>query len=329
MRLGVPSAIHLVITSRQMIPRRQFLKSAALAALAAHLPAQTATNEWGTPVIDIHHHLRPTVKANMDHLDGAGVTHANLLTSGAALENVHAMQAARPKHFVWFNRVDITQPDAEKLLTQAVKDGASGFGELKFHVAVDGPELRRMYALAAELNVPLTIHFQEVPHTPTEGVFSTGLSRNFEAMLKAYPKTKFIGHADAFWANVSADYANRDAYPSGPIKRGGVTDRLLGDYPNLFADMSANSGNNALSRDAEFTKDFLKRHQEKLMFGSDCSCSDGHGGGISQANNPAAARLAGKCVARSTLTLLKGATTPELFRKLAYDNARKLLKFPA
>ena len=55
-----------------------------------------------------------------------------------------------------------------------------------------------------------------------EGVFSTGF-KNFEAMLKAYPKTRFIGHADAFWANVSADYANDVAYPSGPVKRGGVS----------------------------------------------------------------------------------------------------------
>ena len=36
---------------------------------------------------------------------------------------------------------------------------------------------------------------------------------------------------------------------SGPIARGGITDKLLGDYPNLFGDLSANSGNNALSRD--------------------------------------------------------------------------------
>ena len=60
--------------------------------------------------------------------------------------------------------------------------------------------------------MPILIHFQEVPHTPTEGVFSTGF-KNFEAVLKAYPKTRFIGHADAFWANVSADYANETAYP--------------------------------------------------------------------------------------------------------------------
>jgi hypothetical protein len=149
-----------------------------------------------------------------------------------------------------------------------------------------------MYALAAELNVPIRIHFQEVSHTPTEGVFATGF-RNFEAMLKAYPKTKFIGHADAFWANISADYANEAAYPAGKIKRGGVTDRLLGDYPNLYGDLSANSGNNALSRDPEFTPGFLERHQDKLIFGSDCACSDGKGGGVSQGKNPPAARMAG------------------------------------
>jgi predicted TIM-barrel fold metal-dependent hydrolase len=179
-----------------------------------------------------------------------------------------------------------------------------------------------MYALAAELNVPILIHFQEVPHTPTEGVFSTGF-KNFATMLKAYPKTKFIGHADAFWANVSADYANEAAYPTGPIKRGGVTDKLLADYPNLYGDLSANSGNNALSRDPEFTADFLKRHQDKLIFGSDCSCSDGKGSGISQNNNPTAARMAGKCVARETLSLLKRTVSPAVFRKLTWDNAHR------
>ena len=145
-------------------------------------------------------------------------------------------------------------------------------------------------------------------------------------MLKAYPKTTFIGHADAFWANVSADYANQEAYPVGKIVRGGITDKLLGDYGNLFGDLAANSGNNALSRDPSFTADFLKRHQNKLIFGSDCPCADGKGGGISQANNPAAARITGKCVARETLTLLKKTVTPAIFRKLTCDNSHRVYK---
>jgi predicted TIM-barrel fold metal-dependent hydrolase len=308
-----------------MLNRRDFLGGAAAAAAISTLRAQKPA--WPSPVLDLHLHLRQQTEANITHMEGCGVTKANLLSRAGAAEQIHAAQAKYPGRLVWFGSTDITKPEAEGILTKAVKDGAGGFGEIKFHVEAAGPELRRMYALAAELDVPILIHFQEVPHTPTEGVFSTGF-RNFEAMLKAYPKTKFIGHADAFWANVSAGYANDVAYPSGPIKRGGITDKLLGDYPNLFGDLSANSGNNALSRDPEFTGPFLTRHQDKLMFGSDCSCADGNGAGISQANNPAANRLAGKCVARETLTVLQKSASPAVFRKLAWENAHKLLRIP-
>src|SRR5215813_10374614 len=311
-----------------MMNRREFLAMAAVVSASSTLRAQNPlSSEWGGPILDIHSHLRQGLDANMIHMEGCGVTNAVLLTRGSVDEQVKAIQAKYPKRFVWAASADITKPDAAEVLTQAVKDGAQGLGEIKFHVEADGPELRRMYALAAELEVPILVHFQEVPHFDGEGVFSTGFKR-FEAMLKAYPKTKFIGHADAFWANVSADYANETAYPSGPIKRGGITDKLLGDYANLFADLSANSGNNALSRDPEFTAGFLKRHESRLIFGSDCSCSDGKGGGISQANNPAAARLAGKCVARETLSLLKR-TVPADFRKLTWENAHRVYKLRA
>ena len=210
---------------------------------------------------------------------------------------------------------------------QAAKQGAVGFGELKSHVEADGPELQRVYALAAELGLPVLVHFQEVEHFPGEGLWGTGFKR-FEAMLRKYPKTRFVGHADAFWANVDAQYKNEAAYPTGPIVRGGLTDKLLGDYANLFGDLSANSGNNAMSRDASFTADFLERHRNKLVFGSDCSCADGKGRGTSQANNPAAARLAGKCVARETLTLLRASTSPEVFRKITWANGHTLFRIP-
>ena len=311
------------------ISRRAFLQRAGVsAAVPACIAQTTAPGPWGGPVLDLHFHMRPTPEANLAHLDGCGVSSANLLTRGDVAARVGEMQARYPGRFVWFASADITKREAEKQLTQAVKAGAGGFGEIKFHVEADGPELRRMYALAADLDVPILIHFQEVTHTATEGGFSTGFQR-FESILKAYPKTRFVGHANAFWANVSAGYANDVAYPTGPIRRGGLTDRLLSDYPNLFGDLSANSGNNALSRDPEFTAAFLVRHREKLIFGSDCACSDGKGGGTSQANNPGASRLAGKCVARETLALLKRSTTPALFRQLTWENSHKLLRLKA
>jgi len=306
--------------------RREFLETVAAAAVLPIAGGQAPAGEWGSPVFDLHFHLRPQAAANLAHLDGAGIAKANLLTRGGALDQVKAIDAAAPGRFIWFTSADVTKPDAERTLTQAVKSGAQGFGEMKFHVAADGPELRRMYALAADLRVPILIHFQEVDHTPNEGTWSTGYAKVFESILKAYPNTTFIGHADAFWANVSADYHDEAVYPGGPVARGGVTDRWLADYANLFGDLSAVSGNNALARDPGFSSDFLKRHQDKLLFGSDCSCRDGHGAGYS---NPAAPKMTGKCVARETLSQLKRSASPAIMQKIAWGNAHRLLKIPA
>jgi len=181
--------------------------------------------------------------------------------------------------------------------------------------------------IAAELQVPVMMHIQTFPHFEGELPYNTGYTQ-FDKMLRAYPRTNFIGHGDLFWAHISADVPTDRGYPAGPIKKGGLTDRWLSDFPNLYADMSANSGNNALSRDPEFSPGFITRHKSKLIFGSDCSCTDGHGAGISQGNNPEASRLAGKCVARETLTVLKRFASPAIFRAITFDNGVKLFKIP-
>ena len=293
--------------------RRTFLQSAlVLAAGSRQLGAQSAAAPlWGGPVLDIHHHLRPTMDGNVNHCDGAGVTKAVLLSNVNAEDHAKEVMAAYPGRFVRFASVDVRQPDAIVRLGNAVRNGAIGLGEIKSQVEAAGPEMQRVYALAAELGVPVTIHFQEVNQPGSPGTYNTGLKK-FDAMLKAFPKTTFIGHADAFWANVSADYAEDTAYPTGRITPGGVTDRLLTEYPNLLADMSANSGNNFLNRDPEFAAGFLVRHQNKLMFGSDCSCPDGRG--------------TVRCVARETLTALKKLASADVFRKVTWENGTRLLK---
>ncbi len=308
--------------------RRMVLASLGAIAAASPLRAQE-TPVWSAPVIDMHFHLRQTPELNIAHQRGAGVTAANLLVRTDAAAAVAPLQAGHPGLFPsWFGSTDVTKPEAEALLTQAVKAGAKGFGELKFPVAADGPEMRRVYDLAAELNVPVLIHFQEIGQPAAPGGYNTGI-KHFGAILKAYPRTKFIGHADAFWANISADYHEQEAYPTGLIVPGGITDRLLADYPNLFADTSANSANNALSRDPAFTADFLKRHQDKLHFGSDCGCDDGKGGGAAQNSDRVAPRMRGKCVAQETLKLLTASTSKPVFKKLVWDNAHRLLGLPA
>jgi hypothetical protein len=57
------------------------------------------------------------------------------------------------------------------------------------------------------------------------------------------------------------------------------------------------------------------------MFGCDCPCSDGRGGGT---KNPSP-RLHGKCIARETLAIAQKMSKPEVFRKIRWENGAKLL----
>jgi predicted TIM-barrel fold metal-dependent hydrolase len=280
---------------------------------------------WGGPVLDTHLHLRRDPDACFTHIKGCGVTKAVLLTRASDEGKAKEEIKRRPDHFVRSVATDPAEVDAAKVLKNAISGGAVSIGELKYHLALDSSEMRRVYDVSAEMQVPVLLHIQNFPHFPGELPYNTGYTQ-FDKVVRAYPKTNFIGHADLFWAHISADVPTDRGYPSGPIKPGGLTDKWLSEFPNLYADISANSGNNALSRDTDFSRDFIVRHQSKLIFGSDCSCIDGKGTGISQGRNPEANRLAGKCVARATLGLLKQLTSPEVFRKVTWENGTRLFK---
>ena len=277
-------------------------------------------------MLDTHLHLRRDADQCFTHIQGCGVTHAVLLTGAKDEDRAKEEMEKRPKRFVRSVSTDPAQPDSGEVIRKAIAGGAVSIGELKFHLALDSPEMKRVFDIAAELKVPVMMHIQVFPHFEGELPYNTGYD-HFDQVLKAHPKTTFIGHGDLFWANIAADVPTDRGYPAGPIKAGGRSDRWLSEFPNLYGDMSANSGNNALSRDMEFSKKFVVRHQDKLIFGSDCSCTDGHGAGVSQNNNPEAARLSGKCVARATLGVLQELAAPRVFRKLVWENGVRL--FPS
>ena len=307
-----------------MIPRRTFLQASLAAAATATLTA--ADLEWGGPVLDTHLHLRANPDACFTHMEGCGVTHAVLLTREPDETKAMDAMAKRKGRFVRSVSLDPATANAEAALRAAIKDGAISIGEMKYHLAMDSPEMQRVYSIAAEMRVPVMMHIQVFPHFAGEQPYNTGYD-HFDKMLKAHPKTNFIGHGDLFWANIAADVPTDRGYPAGPVKKGGLTDKWLSQFPNLYADISANSGNNALSRDMDFSRRFVASHKDKLIFGSDCSCTDGHGAGVSQNNNPEAKRLEGKCVARETLTVVKNlAASDAIFRKVVWGNAVKLFR---
>ena len=93
---------------------------------------------------------------------------------------------------------------------------------------------------------------------------------------------------------------------------GGITDKYLANYPNMFADMSAGSGLNALLRDEDHARGFLDRHQNKLLYGSDCSDRDGKGD---------------RCSGGKQLeTIRRLAPNKAAERKILYENSKRLFR---
>ena len=298
----------------QNLTRRSFLGT--VSGLAAVPPLGIADD--AEPLLDLHQHTNYAGRSN-EQLIAHQVYHRVTKTilqpgEGWMIEEVGnsiscvALQADFPHLFERFACADVAESRAIDVLRGNVQRGAIGFGELKFHVACDSPEMHHVYKLAEELRVPLLIHFQYE-------IYNTGFER-FESILKAYPKVNFIGHAQTWWGNIGVLLDPTDLYPGGPVKPGGLTDRLLSDYSNMYGDLSANSGLGALTRDPEFARGFVERHSRKLIWGSDCTCHDGKGGGTQD----------GKCIAGQSLAALRKLVPDRaVLRRIHYENGAALL----
>jgi predicted TIM-barrel fold metal-dependent hydrolase len=287
------------------ISRRAFL-GAACACLAAE-------NEY---VIDIHQH---TVYGERDgdqlvvHQRTMGVSRTVLLPVGTrpglkpgAGGNQSALDLARkyPREFVFFANAVPDDPDAQLKIEKFLKAGGLGIGEQKYGFECDSTPMQKIYAIAQDHEIPVLLHFQH-------GAFNMGIER-FHKMAGKYPKAKFIGHAQTWWGNIDRNHDQKVMYPKGKVTPGGITDRLLSDYANVYADSSAGSGLNALLRDEDHARNFLERHQDKIMFGSDCSDSTGSGSQCSGS----------QCIA----ALKRLAPSADVLRKIYYLNANRVLK---
>ncbi len=307
---------------RSAMSRRDFISTASLAAMTLALTkAKAATASAQAPLIDIHMHQNAgggPVEASPAATPKAGPARSNdefilhqkniaAVTTVLLGSNEKTLEWAKqePARWVCFCRAPVNTPGARGKMEALLKKGAIGIGELKDNVACDCPEMVQTAELAKEYNVPMMIHFED-------GAWNDGYSR-FHKMVEKFPTVNFIGHAQTFWANVNKDYkSDGGLYPKGKVTAGGLTDRWLADYPNLYCDLSAGSGNNGLMRDPEFAKAFVTRHQDKIMFGSDCSCKTGVGPTCISAT---------KRVAIDQLQLDEKVRT-----KILQGNARKLLK---
>ena len=93
---------------------------------------------------------------------------------------------------------------------------------------------------------------------------------SLENTLRDYPDVNFVAHGPMFYKHIYADGVIRsEVYPRGPVSGKGIIRRLLRDYPNLYVDISARSGLNALTRDPANAKTFLSVFGDKILYGTD------------------------------------------------------------
>lgn len=299
--------------------RRAFLAAAAgAAACSPDLRVNEPAAVGPQAILDVHCHTLHSGRTNeqlLAHQKELGVTKTVLLPGeGWMLERIGGneqcaeLAAAHPDQFVLFANADAAVDEAVEILSGQLDAGAAGIGEQKFKVAIDGREMRRIFDLASERQVPVLVHFEHE-------MYNLGI-QNFHKILEAYPDITFLGHAQTWWGNIDASLDQTVMYPKGPVKPGGLTDRYLADYPNIYGDLSAGSGRNAITRDEEFARGFVDRHQDKLVWGSDCPCHDGRGAG----------RRDNQCIGATCLAALRNlAPNDEAYRKIVWGNGAKIL----
>jgi uncharacterized protein len=263
------------ITKHAFLPMLEITRRTLLASAAAPLFGARET------VIDIHQHTNYTGRSDEEliaHQRALGVTKTVLLPAGSKYglaaeaggnDTVAAVARRLPREFVYFANelpdIAATRP----VITTYLKKGARGIGEQKFAVDADSQYIHDIAAIAREFRVPVLLHFEH-------NNYNLNFDR-FHRILERHPQVNFIGHAQTWWGNIDARHVQEDMYPKGPVTPGGITDRLLSDYPNMYGDLSARSGLNSMLRDEDHAREFLRKHQRKLLFGSDCNDRNANG----------------------------------------------------
>jgi uncharacterized protein len=273
-----------------MDTRRQFL-GRVLAASASGIASspgspRAAEPAPGGPYIDVHTHIGRTWNGDppltpdglvrwMDehHVAKAVVLPLVSPESSSYLNLTEAaLDAARrhPGRLVPFCCVDPRtsyrggRAGLRAMLKEYVDRGARGFGEHKAGLPIDDRRMMALYEVCDDLKLPVLFHMDDLRGTDVPGL--PGLGR----VLAGFPRVNFIGHGPGFWASISGEVpGGLGAYPKGPVAPGGALDRLFEAHPNLWGDLSAGSGANALARDRTFGREFLVRRAGRLLFGTD------------------------------------------------------------
>ncbi|MBS6646162.1 MAG: amidohydrolase family protein [Clostridiaceae bacterium] len=220
--------------------------------------------------------------AMKNHLEKLGIERAVIMSLEDQDDRFTSNHAAaeivkrHPEFYSWFCNIPRGEKNPYNLLKKMKRQGAVGVGEWVTHLPISHPYMEEIMGASEELELPILFHLSADPQNQYGIIDEPGLYQLEEA-LKKFPKLMLIGHSQAFWYEISkydpCAEKGRGGYPDGPVETGGRLPYLMENYKNLYCDLSANSGGNAMMRDPDFGIGFLEKYQDRLFFGTDMANS--------------------------------------------------------
>ncbi len=243
----------------------------------------------------------------------------NILTQSN--EEILQVAARYPDRFIPFCNLDprlsVNSPsfDFSFVMRHYKARGCRGIGEVTANLPFTDPRVTNLLDHAEREGLPVLFHVATQDGGTYGLIDELGLPR-FEEQLRTHPSLVFLAHSTAWWSHISGDVtaAAWGSYPKGPVAPGGRVPELLRRYPNLYGDLSAGSGYNAVSRDPDFGYAFLTEFQDQLCFGTD----------VCQPRNRSDVLVWLKTFLERGLA--DGRLSREAFEKIAWRNAARVLK---
>ena len=220
----------------------------------------------------------------LPHLDELGIGKGVLMSAGEKRvpfgNNAKNRRICEmyPERYAWMCNLDPVHPETVyERLALYKSQGAVGLGELSINRPFDDEFLQAVFAACEKLELPVTFHMSPEVGYSYGVVDAPGLPL-LEETLKKYPGLKMLGHSQSFWIEISGDAPTgkeeRNSWGSDRVVPGGRVPELFEKYPNLYGDLSANSGGQAIMRDPEFGLAFLEKYADRLFFATDMVNTD-------------------------------------------------------
>ena len=243
------------------------------------------------------------------------------------VEDILEMCENHPDRFIPYCNVDPRSywnsqfSPLDKVLQHYKDLGCKGVGEIMPAMSLDDPMVQNLIRCAAKVGLPI-VYDGSAQKRGDFGIYDDPGLPMLENTLLEYPDLLIFGHGPVFWNEIGKldTVAQRGVYfspygkqylnlPKGSIDEEGAVPRLMRRYSNLHGDLSDPTAYNAIARDSNYGPRFLSEFEDRLYFGTD---------------------MCGKNMPVELDSLLlswreQGKISEITFRKIAYENAEKLL----